>query len=394
MKTLMFLRDPLPPSRPDVVVLFDRELRRLGLATDFVGRGGSSATVPAHVAVVGAMHVHRGHAIGALWFDLTQLIRRVRAYDLVVVRDKPISGALLLLVARLIGRAAVYWMSFPMPLGDRVSGRLHIARGRWLKGALVWLRGAVAERVLHRFTLPLADAVFVQSEAMKRSLGPRLGRAEHVFAVPMGVDADALRAQVEAPFEVSAPAEVQVVIYLGTLDRARRLDVLLAAFGEVWRQQPASRLWLVGGVDHDEDLGFLHEEVARLQLQDVVSVLPPRPMHEAWQLAQSASLGVSPIPPGPLFDVSSPTKVVEYLALGLPVVATRIPDQEQLLRDCGGGRCVAFEPAALAQAMLDILRELPHWRAQAKLARERVIEIRSYARLAETVLPRLRAALG
>ena len=79
---------------------------------------------------------------------------------------------------------------------------------------------------------------------------------------------------------------------------------------------------------------------------------PARP-RAADRLAATA--GLSPIPRGTLFDVSSPTKLVEYMALGIPGVATDIPDQQHVLADSGAGLCVPMEAGAFRDAVLEVL---------------------------------------
>ena len=68
-----------------------------------------------------------------------------------------------------------------------------------------------------------------------------------------------------------------------------------------------------------------------------------------------AEVGLSPIPRGPLFDVSSPTKLVEYLALGIPSVANDIPDQAQVIDESGAGLCVPMQAPDFAEATLRLL---------------------------------------
>jgi len=66
-------------------------------------------------------------------------------------------------------------------------------------------------------------------------------------------------------------------------------------------------------------------------------------------------VGLSPIPRGTLFDVSSPTKLVEYLALGIPSAANDIPDQALVIEQSRAGLCVPMEAGAFAGAVLRLL---------------------------------------
>jgi glycosyltransferase involved in cell wall biosynthesis len=55
--------------------------------------------------------------------------------------------------------------------------------------------------------------------------------------------------------------------------------------------------------------------------------------------------------------VSSPTKLVEYLALGIPSVANDIPDQQLVIEQSGAGLCVPMEARAFAAAVRTLLRD-------------------------------------
>jgi glycosyltransferase involved in cell wall biosynthesis len=74
-------------------------------------------------------------------------------------------------------------------------------------------------------------------------------------------------------------------------------------------------------------------------------------------LLRHADVGLSPIPRGTLFDVSSPTKAAEYLALGLPCVGNDIPDQQLVLEQSGAGLCVPMEAQPFAAACLSVLQQ-------------------------------------
>jgi len=388
MKVLMFMRDGLPPSRVDVSVLFDKTLRRLGIETDFVGPRGQGGGSPESPCAGRQFETGHRNDPRSLWRELRLLWRLAEAYDAVVVRDRPLAASALFVVARFRRTPCIYWMSFPMPLGDRVGASLHWSAGRRATAALTWLRGTFAQWVQDNFVLPRAHHVFVQSQAMLvQVLAMSALPQARLSAVPMGVDRDRLPELIDLP-----PPAAPCIAYLGSLDRARHLEVLIDAFVLVRACHVGARLVLVGSAPLDSDVTWLKAHAARCGVLDQVDFTGPLPMAQAWRHLLEASVCVSPVPPGPLHDVSSPTKVVEYLALAMPVVANDIPDQRHLLEACGGGTCVAFEAPAFARAILDLLDDLPAARCAARLARPRLLALRSYDVLGRQVAAELRAA--
>lgn len=382
MKLLMYLRDPLPPARVDVKTLFDEHLRARGVLTTYLGDCGSS-----NPALAGAAHcVDVGGRLSLLqpWRAVVQMLRHRGDTDLVLVRDQPVLGAVLFVAAAMLRLPRAYWRSFPMPLGDRVAAGIHRSNGKVLRAFAVWARGWLADGIEQCITLPLAHHVFVQSEAMRRGLLAQLpSLAARTSAVPMGVDGDSLKELPHSPRQLGGGPWIG---YLGSLDRARQLDVLLQALAHLGGD---AKLLLIGNAPRPDDLQWLFDHADKLGLRERVRHVSALPLREAWALMRQIDVAVSPIPNGPLYDVSSPTKVVEYLALGLPVVATDIPDQRELLEQCGGGLCVAFEARSIGQALDQLLSNLPAHRAQAAAARPKVLALRSYEVLAAQVEQRL-----
>jgi glycosyltransferase involved in cell wall biosynthesis len=62
----------------------------------------------------------------------------------------------------------------------------------------------------------------------------------------------------------------------------------------------------------------------------------------------------------PNYRSSMPTKVVEYLAAGVPAITTPLPAAEQLVRDADAGLVVPFEDvAATAAAVRRLAADAP-----------------------------------
>jgi len=358
------VRDALPPSRADLLTLFGTEMPRYGIATELVGQGGGQAPAAPWPAggmhVVGTLRSRYASVCSPLW-DLLGLLRarRRRRPDCIQVRDKIASGLLGRLVAWLLRVPFVYWMSFPIVEGFEAR-RDDIRRARGgVRGRMLWaahgLRARASRIVIYRWVLPGARHIFVQSEAMADWLAARGLPRARMTAVPMGVDARLFERARIAPAADARLDGRRVVVYLGSVGRARRSDFLLDVAAALRRDLPQVLLVIAGDAPSRDEMAWMRQLIAARGLGQHVLLTGWLPQQQALGYAVRAEVGLSPIPRGALFDVSSPTKLVEYLALGLPGVANDIPDQKRVIEESGGGLCVPMETDAFAAATLYLL---------------------------------------
>lgn len=132
------------------------------------------------------------------------------------------------------------------------------------------------------------------------------------------------------------------VVYVGRLSRGRGIGTVLAlgrALGT------AARVEVAGDPDADVSAS-LEAAVA----EGVVHWHGFVSNDGIGELLAGATIGLSLLDDDPNYRVSLPSKVVEYLAHGVPVVATPLPAVEELLATHGGGVLVPFgdEVATLA----------------------------------------------
>lgn len=360
------VRDPLPPIRADVLTLFGAEMPRYGLRTELVGQGGLDAGASPWPAggmhVVGSLRSRFASVCSPLW-DLLGLWKALRAGrpDCLQVRDKIASGVLGRIMAALLRVPFVYWMSFPIVEGFEVR-RDDIARQeRGLKGRLKWaahaLRAWASRLAIYKLVLPGARHIFVQSDAMADWLAAKGFDRTRMTAVPMGVDATLFDRGSVAPVDDPRLDGRRVVLYLGRIAQSRKSDFLLDVAEELRKAMPDTLLVIAGDAPSDDEMAWMRREIDARKLQDHVLLTGWLPQRTALGYAVRAEVGLSPIPRGTLFDVSSPTKLVEYLALGIPSVANDIPDQQLVIEQSGAGLCVPMEASAFADATLHLLRD-------------------------------------
>lgn len=155
----------------------------------------------------------------------------------------------------------------------------------------------------------------------------------------------------EEPVTAGRPDEDGVlrVVYLGSVVLERGAAELVE-LGARLRQASAGRVRLeVIGPAHGVATTLLSDAVARGDLRWHGFVPGP----QALRLVDGALAGLSLLHDEANFRPSMPTKVVEYLAHGVPAITTPLPIPAQLVESTGAGVVVPFEDveAPLAQIL-------------------------------------------
>lgn len=387
---LSVLRDPLPPTRPDVLTLFGKDLVKLGIRSLLVGQFGEAQEIRPWPGGKAYGHGQAGGMLATVLIPFWDILGVLKAFrensiNCIQARDKIPSGIICLLVARLTRLPFVYWMSFPFVEGHRARART-VGKS---KGTLVWLayncRVVFSRWAFYRVVLPGADHIFVQSEAMREWLAGKGIDPARMTAVPMGVDTELLRRERIVPVEDARLDERRVIAYVGVLGKDRNSTFLLDLVLALQPFEAGILLVLAGDADAGDERQWIREEIAKRNLQEHVLLTGWLSQEQALRYAVRAEVGLSPIPRGELFDVSSPTKLVEYLALGIPGVANDIPDQKLLIERSHAGLCVPMEIDAFRDAVLRLLRDEGLRRQCAELGPAFVRSERAYPILAQRV---------
>ena len=391
IRLLIATVEPCPTFRADLSVLFGKYLPRLGVVSDVVAErapgvvgdvrwgGGEALLTSARGGKAGKYVTTFAHCV----YTMFRADRaRYRAFQ---VRDMPLVAVAGLVAARMKKLPFFYWMSFPMP-----EFQIALARERGLSAGLLrfvfpWLRGRVGRFLLYRVVLPRADHIFVQSEKMRENVATNGVPIGKMTPVPMGVDLEAARPERIAPSDDSRLRARRVLIYLGALDRIRRIDLLFEMLELVRRKFPDVLLALVGDADDEAERPWLRQRAEQFGVADSVIWTGWLPIQEGWRYVRAAEVGLSPIPRGPLLDCGSPTKCLEYLALGVPVVGNDNPDQKLVLDDGGGGLCVPLTAEDFAQAVIRLLANAALRRRMANSGLSYVRATRNYELLAQTL---------
>jgi glycosyltransferase involved in cell wall biosynthesis len=388
LKLLIVAVDRFPTFRVDVAELFGRQMSARGhtlhwllQSEDACARAYETTWLDGRVWV-GSTNLGEGrlarldkHLRGiANDFRLFKLVRQHR-YDFVQVKDKFIAALFALLACKWHRVPMIYWLSYPFPESDLYQARAGLAR----YPLFYRIRGRVFKLLLYRLILPSVAHAFVQSEQMKRDVMKMGIAADKLTAVPMGISPSL------ATVDLGPPPGDATVVYLGTLARSRHLDTIVRAFRLVVDAEPRAKLFFVGAGDDADDQRGLEDEVERLGLRDHVVFTGFLPREQALEYVARADVCLSPFYPTPILNSTSPTKLIEYMALGRAVVGNHHPEQRMLIEESDCGLSVEWDERAFADAIVALLEDPARAAEMGRRGQRYVREHRNYERIAQLV---------
>jgi glycosyltransferase involved in cell wall biosynthesis len=195
-----------------------------------------------------------------------------------------------------------------------------------------------------------ANVIVCVSEEVAAYVRGLVREPEKVHVVPNGVSPERFG---KLPPPALPPNDGTFVLgFVGTLKPWHGLSVLAEAFAQLCAQHGACRLLIVGDGPERQPL---ERDLAARGLRDAVhftGAVAPETV-PAW--LASMHVGVAPYPAMEQFYFS-PLKIYEYLAAGLPVVASRIGQCAQVLRHGENSLLVPPGDAEALGAALERLR--------------------------------------
>lgn len=393
MRMLFCSADRYPPFRVDVVVLFAKEITGRGHTIDWLlqsdddcrtsyvakWEGGDAWVGPADNGLSRIKRVRKHMQSICHDFCMLKMIRNNK-YDVIQVKDKFIAALIGIVAAKINKSKFTYWLSYPFPEASIYEANSGTARYKWF----YYLRGYVFKILLYRIIIPVSDHVFVQSDQMKADIVKEGMQGDKITPVPMGVSLSDFES---VDIELGRDSSIleNSMLYLGTMHRVRRVDFLIRVLEIVKRSIPDVKLYMVGGAENSEDMEWLRNEATRLNVADSVVFTGNLPQKQAMQYVREATVCLSPFYPTPILNSTSPTKLIEYMALGKPVVANDHPEQRRVIEESGAGICVSYDEDEFADAIVEMLGAPERLVEMGEKGRKYVIENRSYDKLAENV---------
>lgn len=263
-----------------------------------------------------------------------------RRFDVVHVNNPPDFLVFASLVPRLLGAKVVFDVHDLS--SDMVMMRFGNPVGGILDRALIFV-----ERLAAR----ASDAVLTVHEPYRQELGRHGIPLEKVSVVLNSLDEELIPPETDPP----AKAEGFRIVYHGTITPHYGVELLVEAAARARGAIPGFRLELYGAGDA---LPGILERAHLLGLDDALNVAPRfLSRRDVLEAVKFASVGVIPNLPLRLNRFALPTKLFEYVALGIPAV---VADLETIRAHFSENELWFFEPgnpASLAAALERVAKD-------------------------------------
>lgn len=325
---------------PDLADCSQRRFIQDGVEVWYVGQmhARKSGSVPGSFGPLALLRVLFTSTLGMIWGVICS---PAEIYHL--GKTQPVNGLAALLAVRLLRQRSFY---VDCDDDEVQSNRLPAAWQRAVFGFWQWL-------------LPRLSA---GATVNTRYMLARLAQAQvnPLVLVPNGVDLDRFiappRLKLEGLRAALGLGGRPLVAYAGALALQNHpVDLLISAFVSVALALPDAALLIIGG---GEDLPLLQQQVAQAGLQDRVYFTGQVPYQAVPAFLALADLSVDPVRDDPVARARAPLKLIESMALGVPVVTGDVGDRAELLQNGAAGVLVhPGDAAALAHAIIALLND-------------------------------------
>jgi glycosyltransferase involved in cell wall biosynthesis len=142
------------------------------------------------------------------------------------------------------------------------------------------------------------------------------------------------------------------LIYPGTIAPRYGLEVAIRSLPSLVKKIPNIKLVIIGPeVDHTWELKKITEQ---LNLSEYVRFIPTLPLEQIPEHMIQADVGIYTAIPDSQTEIATPTKVIEYAIMGIPIISSRLKIVEEMFDDTSIKFFTPGDSDEFAQCVLDL----------------------------------------
>ena len=212
--------------------------------------------------------------------------------------------------------------------------------------------------ILANFLMKRFDIVFARSQSFTNYLSHKLNK--EVFSLPMGFDNNwIVNSSMLNKFKKEMNPNNKVLIgYFGAIDMGRDIEFICQVFKNALESISLELEGLIITESPVSDRNKMNELLESYNLKNRIKIVGPFSYQEMPSVLSLLTLTISPIPPIKPYLVSSPTKTVESIGLGIPVVGNcEINDQNFIIKSSKCGISVRYDVVEFVRGIKTLISE-------------------------------------
>ena len=252
-------------------------------------------------------------------------------------------------------------IALPALLTRKLQGKPYYIWGRGSEIYLPWLFKNQVSKLLFKY----ANKVIALTEDMRREIQKIYFR--EVLVIPNGIDLGQFKnvLREDARRQLKITDEQKIIMFIGRLHPVKGLEYLIKAMELLKDKNKNAGLVLVGSGEEKEYLEILSRE---LDLEKDIRFLGSVTSEEIPHFMMASDVFVLPS-----LSEGFPNVILEAMACGLPIVATKVGGLPEIIEDSENGFLIAPKnPRQIAEKILLLLENDPLREKMAKNNQEKV----------------------
>lgn len=176
-------------------------------------------------------------------------------------------------------------------------------------------------------------------------IDPSIAQTKSYKIIPLGVNT-----QLFKPQHSKKTPPPHILVYSGSLAKPRKIHALIETM-KILQESPV-KLKIIGDGD---DRRRLESYTDKLGLNNKIEFTGYIKYQKVPQQISTSHIGLSYVPKTPAYENQPPLKALEYLASGLPVIATNTNGNKLYVKDDYNGLIVQDSPEEIAQATVKLI---------------------------------------
>ena len=214
------------------------------------------------------------------------------------------------------------------------------------------LKSVVLEAI-ESIPIYLANHIIVVTNTIRDKVLRKGINKSKVTIIPNGVSIDEISVCSNFEKETIEDSDNKMILFSGRLERWAGLDCLINAIPSVLSTVPNSLFVIAGDGSYKK---FLEGKIASATFQENVIFTGFLQREKIWNLINKANICISIFSEGDTGTAAIPIKLLEYMALGKPIVTTDCKGLNKFLKDKETVLLAKNDPTALASAITNLLQ--------------------------------------